>query len=862
MKNRRALTDLIFLSIILFLAVASFISYKRIIKLNEASNLVVHTNLVKLKLAQTISVLIEAEHREQDSIHVNTEEFNRLLQKDSVLAFQKLKELDSLTHDNSAQQVRIPRLNSMLKNWLENLHTENALAIQNTADLSAYVLQGQTILDHIERVIIEMTNLEDELLLERIQEKDRSAFLTPLYSLIFSFLAITIVTITYFRLRNETRLRLKAEDAHAIIHNFFNQAPAMLAILKGPDHVFEFVNPPFRELIGTRDPINLPVREAIPEATGQGYYEILDSVYKTGNPFAGKEMRLQVDRGKGVEQIFINLICQVLKNASGETDGVLAFCYDVSEQVLAREQLQQAESRSRLAIEAARMGTFDWDLQNQQFISSERLVEIFGYQDAKKINHQDLIDRLHPDDKYLRDEAVNNSFTQGSLNYEVRIIWPDKSIHWINVYGKIFHDDSRNILRMYGTVVDITAQKIALEEIKESESKFRLLANAMPQLIWTTDKIGNLNYCNQAVYDFSGLSFEELKNRGWLLVVHPDELKENIKKWFESIHTGNEFIFEHRFRNAKGSYRWQLSRAIPQKDDQGNIQMWIGTSTDIQEQKHFMQELERNVFERTESLNYANLALKQTVSELEQTNAELASFNYIASHDLQEPLRKIIAFSKHIDDLEKNSLSGSSRDYFNRIINAASRMQNLIDAFLSYSQSSNILAAMEKTDFNQIFREVKNDYSETLEQNNIHLECQELPVLMGIPLQINQLFTNLIGNAIKYRRTGVDPEIKIFVQKIAGNTILIEGRDPGLFYWKISVRDNGIGFDQVYATQIFELFQRLHSRQEYAGTGIGLAICKKIMRNHKGFIAATGKTGSGAEFSMYFPVLLKYRRTV
>jgi len=499
------------------------------------------------------------------------------------------------------------------------------------------------------------------------------------------------------------------------------------------------------------------------------------------------------------------------------------------------------------------MGTFDWDLRNQQFISSERLVEIFGYHDAKKIKHQDLIDRLYPDDKHIRDEAVNNSLTLGSLKYEVRIIWPDKSIHWINVYGKIFHDDSRNILRMYGTVVDITTQKIALEEIKESESKFRLLANAMPQLIWTTDKIGNLNYCNQAIYDFTGLSFEELKNRGWLLVVHPDELKENIKKWFESIHTGNEFIFEHRFRNAQGSYRWQLSRAIPQKDDQGNIQMWIGTSTDIQEQKHFMQELERNVFERTESLNYANLALKQTVRELEQTNAELASFNYIASHDLQEPLRKIIAFSKHIDDLEKKSFSGSSRDYFNRIINAASRMQNLIDAFLAYSQTSNIQAAMEETDFNQIFREVNNEFSETLEQNNIQLYYEKLPVLRGIPIQINQLFTNLIGNAIKYRRPGVVPEIKIIVEKIAGSSILVEGADPGRSYWKISVRDNGIGFDQIYGKQIFELFQRLHSRQEYAGTGIGLAICKKIMRNHNGFITATGTTGSGAEFSMYFP---------
>ena len=503
------------------------------------------------------------------------------------------------------------------------------------------------------------------------------------------------------------------------------------------------------------------------------------------------------------------------------------------------------------------MGTFDWDLQNQHFISSERLVEIYGYRNAEKVSHQDLIKRLHPDDKLIRDKAVEHALAEGSLSYEVRIIWPDKSIHWVNTYGKIFFDQDRNIQRMYGIVQDTTSQKIALEELKESEAKFRLLANAMPQLIWTTDKNGYLNYFNQAVYDFSGLGFEELKNRGWLSVVHPEELKENIKKWFESIKTGNEFLTEHRFRNYKGEYQWQLSRAIPQKDNQGNIQMWIGTSTNIQEQKHFMQELERKVFERTQSLNYANLALKQTVTELEQTNAELASFNYIASHDLQEPLRKIIAFSKRIEEVDQVTLSSASKDYFNRIISASYRMQNLIDAFLSYSQTSNSQAQFEATDFNDVLLEVKNEFAEMIEQKKIRLSSTELPVLMAIPFQIYQLLINLIGNAIKYTREAANPVIDVTAEKIAGKDLAVEGSDNNLFYWKINIRDNGIGFDQIYANQIFELFQRLHSRQEFAGTGIGLAICKKIMRNHRGFISAFGTTGAGAVFSVYFPILLE-----
>ena len=712
MRNRRSFSDLMFLLIILFLAVASFISYRRIIRLNEASNLVAHTNIVKLKLAQTRSLLREAETRQQDSIRANASHFNLQLQKDSAAVYHILHELDSLTSDNPNQQLRIRTIYSGLSDWLENLRAEFAVVQLAAGDASPYELQGQAIINKIQGQVNEMNGQEDDLLFQRTQEKDKSAFLTPVYSLLFSFLAILFVTIAYFRLRNETLLRMKAEDGQAVIHNFFHQAPAMLAILKGPDHVFEFTNLPFQELIGGRNPVNLPAREIIPEAVAQGYIKILDDVYRTGHPFTGREMPLQINRGNGMEQLFITFICQVLKDVSGKTEGILVFCYEVSEQVLARNKLQEAESRSRLAIEAAKLGTFDWDLQNEHFISSERLVEIFGYRNADQITHQDLIDRLHPDDKPLRDKAVEESFSGGSLKYEVRIIWPDKSIHWLNTYGKIFTDRDRNILRMYGIVQDITPQKIAFEELMESESKFRLLANAMPQLIWTTDKYGYLNYFNQAVYNFSGLGFEELKNRGWLAVVHPDELKENIRKWFESVATGKEFLFEHRFRNHKGEYLWQLSRAIPRKDNQGNIQMWIGTSTNIQEQKHFMQELERKVFERTQSLNYANLALKQTVSDLEQSNAELASFNYIASHDLQEPLRKIIAFSKRIEEVDQENLSSPSKDYFSRIINAAYRMQNLIDAFLSYSQTSNSKANFEPTDFNQVLSEVKNEFAE------------------------------------------------------------------------------------------------------------------------------------------------------
>ncbi len=854
MKNRRPLSDLLFLVIISFLAIASIVSYLRLTSQNNASNLVLHNNLVRSKLGLLLTYSRETVKDMQDSVSRNDSAFLNQWQKDSAGLFLRIKELDSLTQDEKDQRNRITQFGNLYSTWLKNLKEIRFTKLHITGNMQDYILTSDDFLKRAQILITDIRHAEDDALYEKVQEKDRSAFFTPFYSLILSFLAIVFVGIAYFRLRNETRLRMKAEDGQAVIHNFFQQAPAMLAILKGPDHRFEFVNPAYRELIGGRDPINKPVREAVPEVAGQGYYEILDSVYQTGIPFIGKEMPLQIDRGRGLEQIYINFIYQSLKNTMGEAEGILVFCYDVSELVTARNLLQQSESRTRLAIEAARMGTFDWDLQNQQFISSPRMKEIFGFAENMETTHRDLISRFHPDDKVIRDFAVEKSLTTGSLIYEIRIIWPDDSIHWINVYGKILSDDARNLLRMYGTAVDITPQKIALEELKESESKFRLLANTMPQLIWTAGKEGSLNYFNQAVFDYSGLGFEEIEKQGWLSIVHPDDREENVRQWMESVRTGKEFIFEHRFRNFNEEYRWQLSRAVPQKDEQGNIQMWIGTSTDIQDQKHFMQELEKKVFERTQSLNYANLALKQSVSELEQTNAELASFNYIASHDLQEPLRKIIAFSKRIEDVEMGTLSETSRDYFTRIIQAASRMQNLIDAFLSYSQTSNPRAEMRNTDLSNILDEVKNELSDIMEQKRVSLKSHALPSVTGIPIQIQQLFTNLIGNAIKYKRPDLDPEIEIWSEKVKGMNLEIEGVDKNTDYWKINIKDNGIGFEQVHENQIFELFQRLHSRQEFEGTGIGLAICKKIMRNHQGFISALGKSGSGAVFSMYFPV--------
>ncbi|HLA54677.1 MAG TPA: CHASE3 domain-containing protein [Flavobacterium sp.] len=257
--------------------------------------------------------------------------------------------------------------------------------------------------------------------------------------------------------------------------------------------------------------------------------------------------------------------------------------------------------------------------------------------------------------------------------------------------------------------------------------------------------------------------------------------------------------------------------------------------------------LESKVNERTRELQEKNIAL-------EQMNDELISFNYVASHDLQEPLRKIHAFTYRILDTDKN-LSKTTQDYFSRITAAVSRMQNLLEALINYSRASNTDEDYVKTDLNQLLEEVKTDINESIEEKKAVITNDLLPTVNVISLQFHQLFLNLLANSIKYSRPDVAPQIKI---SAAITDVADIKKDVSLHYakyWKFTFEDNGIGFGPQYEDKIFELFQRLHAKTEFEGTGIGLAICRKILQNHNGYIFAEGRPESGATFIVYLPVV-------
>ncbi|MEO7210802.1 MAG: CHASE3 domain-containing protein, partial [Chitinophagaceae bacterium] len=238
--------------------------------------------------------------------------------------------------------------------------------------------------------------------------------------------------------------------------------------------------------------------------------------------------------------------------------------------------------------------------------------------------------------------------------------------------------------------------------------------------------------------------------------------------------------------------------------------------------------------------------------ELSLNNAELSSFSYVASHDLQEPLRKIQSFGNLIINQEKENLSEKGKDYMVRINNAAARMQELIIALLSYSSTNVKNISFVPISLDKILKHAKENLSDIIEAKNVQIESQPLPEVEGVEIQVAQVFSNILSNAIKYAKNDEPCKIVITVEKTQiGDNVMEKYLNQQ--YWKIGFHDNGIGFDQKYAQRIFELFQRLHGREQYAGTGIGLALCQKIMLNHKGFITARSEPGIGATFELYFP---------
>ena len=373
--------------------------------------------------------------------------------------------------------------------------------------------------------------------------------------------------------------------------------------------------------------------------------------------------------------------------------------------------------------------------------------------------------------------------------------------------------------------------------LQSGDYAYRVLIEEIGEGAINTTEEGLIVYTNSSFVELLGIPYEKIIGRN----IHEFIQEESLKKF-------EELFLDSLHGRSKGEISLSVGeKVIPIYMSLTSLQPKLATVGIIITDQTQKKLNEKTIIGYQRELEHKNI-------ELAQNNIELTSFTYIASHDLQEPLRKIQTFCNLILTDSAETLQDNTRDHFQRVLFASKRMQNLINSLLNYSRMNVKEMEFEMTDLNTVLEEVCNNLREKIVESETTIQCKPLPVISCVPLQINQLFTNLIVNSIKYKQPHTAPVIEIDAQHFLPGVLDFSNAALGkTAYWKITFSDNGIGFEQQYADKIFELFQRLHSKFEYEGTGIGLAICKKVIQNHQGAIFAKGSPGTGASFEIYLP---------
>ncbi len=539
------------------------------------------------------------------------------------------------------------------------------------------------------------------------------------------------------------------------------------------------------------------------------------------------------------------------------------------------EELETAKEEVESANEE--LLTINTELQQR----NEQLAESFEYSEAV---FETLGEAVLVLDNEFKVKSANKAFykifqvtekeTEDTLLFEVgnkqwnilrlrelleKVIAENKSFkafeirHDFQTIGyKVMLLNARRIKRIGGkqlvilTIQDVTEQRQAEKIIREQEARFRNLADNVPVMVWTsgTDKL--CNFVNKTWSRFTGRSVEEEIGRGWTHSIHPDDVVQCIKVYEANFEKRKPFKLECRIRREDGDFRWAVKEAEPNFSPEGEFMGYIASYTEMHDEKLAHVETERMVEQRTKEL-------KEAIEELNYTNTELSQFAHVASHDLQEPLRKIITYTDRLTDKRK-VWTKAEQDYLDKIMSSSERMRRLINDLLNFSKTSKPGKEFIATDLTEVVKGALKDLDLAVDEKKAKVTIGKLPVVKGIPLQLHQLFYNLIANSLKFATDGKPPKISISSKKLSTNKRdAYPSLDSKGSYHEIVVHDNGIGFKKEFAEHIFTIFQRLDTNEKYSGSGIGLALCRKIVTNHKGKIFAESVPGDGSSFHIILP---------
>ena len=663
----------------------------------------------------------------------------------------------------------------------------------------------------------------------------------------------------YINITETTELLRKHENLqylrNQLVGELFMHAPLALCILQGNRFLVAFVNDQMLGIWDRRpeEVLNLPVFKAFPETEGLGYEALLTRVYSTGEKVILPEEYIRIHRYGRDEEVIFKTVVEAVRESDGTITGIMILSEEITDEVLSRRRIEESEIRHKLAIEAASIGTFDWNLAINHFQVSPRVAAIFGFPSTYPATHEELINRIHPADQAIREKAHQEGMVNGSLMYEARVVWEDNTLHWVRLNGKLVFDDQHRPVRMYGTVLDITDQKNATErleelvqqrskvlqqrnvELRNSEERYhRIVEEVQDYAIILLDRDGIVMNWNRVAEQLKHFDEKDVLGKHFSIFSPEEDRRMKIpEKLLEEAATTGRSVHEGWRMRKDGSRFWGSIVITALHDDKNNVTGFTKVTRDLSERRR----AEENMLKYTH--------------ELEAQNKELEQFAYVASHDLQEPLRKIRTFTELLQhNFDDRKLA---EKYFAKIQASAYRMSELIRSVLAYSKISKDNNLFGPVNLNEILHNVLTDFELMIEEKGAQVSYENLPTVMGNNVQLGQLFSNLVSNGLKF--CTVKPAIRITSRRLSTDEV---NRNSDLLlsnYYEICVIDNGIGFEQQYAKKIFNMFQRLNRKEQYAGTGIGLALCKKIVEAHNGTISATSTPGLGTSFYIALPAV-------
>ncbi|MBC9929489.1 PAS domain S-box protein [Chitinophaga qingshengii] len=651
------------------------------------------------------------------------------------------------------------------------------------------------------------------------------------------------------------------------LRDVFRQAPVAILLLRGKDHIVELANSRYLELTGLTEAqfVGKPLLEVVPWLQDAGYREILDNVLLTGQPYEGKGEEMTLAYRRLDVKHYFNYVFHPIQDYQGSITGIMMVAVEVTDQVRALQRLASSERYYRHLLQNLPAAIYTCDAEGRILWYNEAAVALWGrapvvgkdmWCGSWKIFDTDGITPMP-----LETCPMARALQTGEVVREEEIIVerPDGTRRNVQPYPDPIIDEDGRVAGAVNMLIDITELRAAQIHM----ARLAAIVEGSDDAIISKTLEGIITSWNPGAEKLFGYTAGEAVGQSIMMLIPPDRAQEEVEI-IDRLRRGVKIEHFETKRRTKDGRLLDISLTVsPLKDARGRIVGASKIARDVTEQKKLFsalqesearymqvaQEMEAIVAQRTIELTEANYYL-------EKSNKELEQFAFVTSHDLQEPLRKIHTFAGLLCDSRQDMLSDTGKLYIEKMMISARRMSQLIHDLLNFSRLNRTDEAFVPTDLNEIMVHVLNDFEVSIGQKNATVIVDPLPTIPAVPLQMTQLLYNLLGNALKFTAEDRDPYIHVSARLLlpedfAGYPEL----DTSRTYHLISVKDNGIGFNQVYEDKIFQIFQRLNNRTAYEGTGIGLALCNKIAINHKGCIRAFGALGEGAVFNVVLPAM-------